>query len=82
VDPRDYRCEVEGTRKRICTFADGHFQHEEIIDYSSEKRSYGYTIECIQAMKNNRGTFAVKQDGQGSEIVWESEVDVLDPLSK
>jgi hypothetical protein len=30
-------------------------------------------------MKNNRGTFAVKQDGNGSVIVWDSEFDVLDP---
>lgn len=70
---------VEGNKKRICTFADGHIQHEEIIGYSNEKRSYSYTIEGLQGMRNNRGTFAVKQDGEGSVIVWESEFDVLDP---
>jgi prepilin-type processing-associated H-X9-DG protein len=49
---------VEGTNKRICTFADGHVQHEEIKDYSSEERSYRYAIEGIPGIKNNRGSTA------------------------
>ncbi len=75
--PRITGVKIEGNKKRICTFADGHIQHEEIIEYSSEKRSYSYTIERLQRIKNNRGTFAVKQYGDGSVIMWESEFDII-----
>lgn len=69
---------VEGTKKRICTFVDGHVQHEEIRDYSDERRSYRYAIEGIPGIKNNRGSFAVKGDGTGAVIVWDSEFEAIE----
>lgn len=74
---------VEGYSKRICTFASGAVQHEEISDYTSEKRSYRYTIEGSPLpVKNNRGSFAVEPDGKYSVIVWDVEFEVLDPAQE
>lgn len=71
---------VEGHIKRICTFASGAVQHEEIGDYSNIMHSYRYAIEGSPLpVKNNRGSFAVKPDGKESVIVWDAEFDVLDP---
>lgn len=64
--------------KRVCTFANGSVQHEEIHDYSSEKRSYRYTIEGGPLpLKVNRGSFAIEEDGEGALVVWDAEVEVL-----
>ena len=70
---------VDGTRKRVCTFGDGHVQYEEIIEYSNERRSYRYSIEGSPGMKNNRGRFAVEAAGQGSMVLWDAEFDIVDP---
>lgn len=72
------RVQVEGTSKRVCTFADGHVQHEEIAEYSPERRSYRYSIEGTPGMRRNRGTFAVEDRTPGSVVHWESEFEVLD----
>jgi carbon monoxide dehydrogenase subunit G len=70
---------VEGTIHRVCTFANGVVQHEDIRDYSNETRSYGYTIVGSPLpVKNNRGSFAVVAAGNGSQIIWDAAFDVLD----
>ncbi len=73
---------VEGNRKRVCTFADGHVQHEEIIDYSNEKRSYSYFNEGVPGIENNRGSFSVRREGERSAIVWQSEFELINPAQE
>jgi hypothetical protein len=77
--PMASHARVEGM-KRTCALADGSGElREDIIDYSNEKRSYRYTIaDGTLPVKNNRGGFAVKTDGRGSLVVWDTEFDVLD----
>lgn len=77
------RVEVDRNQHRVCTFANGAVQHETILDYSSETRSYRYLIEVSPLpVKNNRGRFAVVTDGPGSVIDWESEFEALDPADE
>ncbi|MBI2887340.1 MAG: SRPBCC family protein [Chloroflexi bacterium] len=65
---------------RICRFPNGIVQHEEISDYSEDRRSYNYAIEGSPLpVKNNRGRFTVKAAGLHSSIVWEAEFETLDP---
>jgi carbon monoxide dehydrogenase subunit G len=64
---------------RVCTFADGHTQHEAILDYSPATRSYCYTIDGGLPVTNNRGRFAVEPTPRGARIVWESSFTALDP---
>lgn len=73
---------VEGTTKRVCTFTDGHVQHEEISDYSNERRSYRYAIEGAPGMRISRGSFSVDSNGQGSVVRWDSEVEATDPAKE
>ncbi len=73
------RAEVDGEDRRVCTFADGHVQHERILEYSGERRSYRYVIESGAPMKSARGRFAVEPRGTGSAVVWESEIEAADP---
>jgi hypothetical protein len=40
---------------RVCSFADGRTQHEEVLDYSLATRSYRYTIDGGLPVTNNRG---------------------------
>ena len=67
------RAEVDGAGRRVCTFADGHVQHERILDRSDGTRSYRYEIESGVPMRNARGRFAVVPRAKGSAVVWESE---------
>jgi carbon monoxide dehydrogenase subunit G len=64
---------------RVCTFADGHTQHEAILDYSPATHSYCYTIDGGLPVTNNRGRFAVEPTPRGARIVWESSFTALDP---
>jgi carbon monoxide dehydrogenase subunit G len=64
---------------RVCTFADGHTQHEAILDYSPATRSYRYTIDGGLPVTDNRGRFAVEPTPRGARIVWESSFTALDP---
>ncbi|MBI4671726.1 MAG: SRPBCC family protein [Chloroflexi bacterium] len=74
---------VQGKRERICTFANGAVQHEEISDYSDDTRAYSYHIEGSPLpVKNNRGRFQVQVEGTGARIVWDSEFDALDPAQE
>lgn len=78
------KVELDGMIWR-CTFADGHIQHEEILDYSPVTRSYRYTIDGGLPVADNRGRFAVepsKTERGGARIVWESSFAALDPASE
>jgi len=72
------RAELDGAGRRICTFADGHVQHERILDYSDATRSFGYAIESGVPVNNARGCFAVLPRRTGSAVVWESEFEAPD----
>lgn len=75
------RVELDGMT-RVCTFADGHTQHEVILDYAPATRSYRYTIDGGLPVADNRGRFAVEPAGNGARIVWESSFVVLDPVGE
>jgi uncharacterized protein YndB with AHSA1/START domain len=78
------KVEVDGMHRR-CTFADGHTQHEEILDYSPATRSYRYTIDGGLPVTDNRGRFAVEPSRTrrgGARIIWESSFVPLDPASE
>lgn len=64
---------------RVCTFADGRVQQEEISDYSPEEHSFHYAIDGGLPVRDNRGSFAVEGRGDSSLIVWESSFEPLDP---
>src|SRR6266545_2172122 len=67
---------------RVCTFADGHTQHEAILDYSPAARSYRYTIDGGLPVADNRGRLVVELAGNSARIVWESSFVVLDPAAE
>ena len=70
---------IEGN-VRICTFANDAVQHEEISDYSTEKRSYHYSVSSGPLpLKSNQGKWAVEADGTGSVVLWDAEIEVSDP---
>lgn len=73
--------EVDGMT-RVCTFADGHVQHERIDDYSPATRSYAYAIEGGLPVRDNCGTFRVEEKGRRSRVVWVSSFEPLDPGSE
>jgi carbon monoxide dehydrogenase subunit G len=73
---------VEGTSKRVCTFIDGHVQHEEISDYSAVRRSYRYAIEGSPGMQRNCGVFRVEKNGHGSVVLWDSAFEAIDPAQE
>lgn len=69
---------VEGM-KRVCIATDGNEIHEDINDYSNEKRSYRYVHTQLPfPIKNSRGTFIVQTDGKSSLVVWNAEFEALD----
>jgi uncharacterized protein YndB with AHSA1/START domain len=65
--------------RRICTTADGAEIHEEIKDYSDEKRSYSYvqTVHPL-GLKTSRGTVTVAEAGDGARVEWTSEIEFAD----
>jgi hypothetical protein len=67
---------------RVCTFADGHTQHEAILDYTPATRSYRYTIDGGLPVADNQGRFAVEPTPRGTTIVWESSFRALDPAAE
>jgi carbon monoxide dehydrogenase subunit G len=67
---------------RVCTFADGHTQHETILDYTPATRSYRYTIDGGLPVADNQGRFAVEPAPRGATIVWESSFRALDPAAE
>lgn len=76
------KVEVNGMH-RDCTFANGAVQHEEISDFSADRRSYRYSIEGSPLpVRNNRGRFEVRAADAGSVIVWDAEFEALDPAQE
>jgi mxaD protein len=67
---------------RACTFTDGHTQHEHILEYSPQTRSYRYVIDDAPLpVRDNTGRFAVQTVDGGSRVVWESSFVPLDPAT-
>src|SRR5689334_11541958 len=67
---------------RVCTFADGHTQYEQILDYSPPTRSYRYVIDgAALPVRDNNGRFSVTAVEGGARVVWESGFVALDPAS-
>jgi carbon monoxide dehydrogenase subunit G len=73
--------EIDGA-SRVCTFEDGRVQHEQISDYSPERRSYRYTIDGGLPARDNGGRFAVEARPGGSRVIWESSFEPLEPASE
>jgi len=71
-----------GGHDRVCTFADGHTQHEAILDYAPSTRSYRYTIDGGLPVTDNRGRFAVEPTPRGAMIVWQSSFQARDPAAE
>ena len=67
---------------RLCTFADGHVQTEQILDYSPANRSYRYVIDgAPMPVRDNVGRFAVEDAEDGARVVWDSSFIPLDPAA-
>jgi uncharacterized protein YndB with AHSA1/START domain len=67
---------------RMCTFADGHVQNEQILDYSPENRSYRYVIDGAPLpVRDNTGRFTVEDIDGGARVVWDSNFVPLDPAT-
>jgi uncharacterized protein YndB with AHSA1/START domain len=65
---------------RVCTFDDGHVQHEQILDYSPRTRSFRYRIEGAPLpVRDNTGSFTVEDANGQARVVWESSFVALDP---
>lgn len=66
---------------RVCTFADGHTQDEQILDYSPETRSYRYVIDdgAPLPVTDNIGGLAVQVADGRARVVWESSFAPTDP---
>jgi uncharacterized protein YndB with AHSA1/START domain len=65
---------------RVCTFEDGHTQSEQILDYSPGACSYRYRIDGAPLpVRENIGSFAVRQGNGNARVVWESSFEPLDP---
>jgi mxaD protein len=74
---------MEGMR-RICTMEDGGEIHEEIADFSDERRRYSYeqTVHPLN-FRRSEGTLAVEPHGEdGSRIVWNAEIEFADPAQE
>jgi carbon monoxide dehydrogenase subunit G len=67
---------------RVCTFADGHAQDEQILDYTPTNRSYRYVIEGAPLpVRDNTGRFAVETADGHARVVWESSFEPIDPAT-
>lgn len=66
---------------RICETADGGEIHEEISDYSAERRTYRYRhLQVPLPVKNSTGKFAVEAGASGGAfVVLDVDFDALDP---
>jgi uncharacterized protein YndB with AHSA1/START domain len=71
---------MEGMR-RICTMEDGAEIHEQIADFSDERRRYGYAQNVHPlGFERSEGTLAVEPHGEGgSRVVWNAELEFGDP---
>ena len=65
---------------RVCSFEDGHTQHELILDYTPQTRSYRYVTEGAPLpVTDNTGSFVVEPANDRARVVWESSFQPLDP---
>ncbi len=65
---------------RVCSFEDGHTQDEQILDYSTETRSYRYVIEGAPLpVADNTGSFKIEEANGQTRVVWKSSFQPLDP---
>ena len=70
---------MEGMR-RICTMEDGGEIHEEIADFSDERRRYGYAqVVHPLGFERSEGTLTVEPEGEGSRVVWKAEIEFAEP---
>lgn len=78
--PGTVAARMDGTI-RICQTADGNEIHEEISDYSSERRTYRYRhLRVPLPVKDSTGTFTVGAGSTGGAVVvLEADFDALDP---
>ncbi len=66
--------------RRICTFANGHVQHERISEYAPESRSYRFMVENAPfPARGFRCRIGVEPDGTGAAVALEVEGEALDP---
>jgi ketosteroid isomerase-like protein/uncharacterized protein YndB with AHSA1/START domain len=65
---------VDGTR-RICTTAEGAEIHEELeVDDSARMSTYTQPVHPF-GFKTSRGKLAVTEDGAGSHVTWDAEIE-------
>lgn len=74
--------QMEGMR-RICTLEDGGEIHEEISDFSDERRRYSYEQSVHPlGFERSQGTLAVKANGDSSAVTWNADVVFADPTQE
>jgi mxaD protein len=74
---------IEGMR-RICTLEEGGEIHEEIADFSDERRRYGYeqTVHPL-GFRRSVGSLAVEPHANGSSrVLWNAELEFADPAQE
>jgi hypothetical protein len=69
--------------KRTCTTADNNIIVEEISNYSEKKKSFSYIhLQSPMPVKDSKGAFLVKKDGDGALVIWDASFEVLDQAHK
>lgn len=64
---------------RVCTTTDGNEIVEE-VDYSDADRQFEYVQRQVPLpVKDSRGRMTVEAEGDGAEVLWDAEFEVLDP---
>jgi len=69
---------------RICTLEEGGEIHEEIADFSDERRRYGYeqTVHPL-GFRRSVGSLAVEPHANGSSrVLWNAELEFADPAQE
>lgn len=70
---------LDGER-RVCSTSDGGEIEEEITAYSAEQRRYDYRhVRVPLPVTSSRGTLSVASDPAGARVIWDAELDPLDP---
>jgi carbon monoxide dehydrogenase subunit G len=73
---------MDGMR-RICSMEDGGEIHEEITAFSDERRRYTYDqVVHPLGFRRSQGTLAVDENGHGSRVVWNAEIDFVDGIQE
>lgn len=69
--------------KRTCTTADNKIIIEKISKYSKKTMSFSYShLQSPMPVKDSKGTFKVKKDGDGALVTWDASFEVLDQSQK